>query len=301
MKISTVYTKGIGERNEDAIVLNKEEDIFAVIDGATGLGGLSGAIAANIIKESLEQKSDLTLLERVKNGNAMLQQAVEQQYENISFEQIPKYKRSSCGISAIHIHRDATGNPAFLEYVSAGDCMLFLQFSDDSIRQVTYDHIDRLDLAVISKIETKWRTLEGTEPLETLSPERKKQKQTEFRQEEEELLRSNRNKLNTYEGYGIIDGDQKADQFLESGKIPLIAVKQILLISDGLKLHHHRDHPSQNTWIQSAEKAFTDGLQQLEQDIIKTEAADFACIYYPRLKQHDDKSGILLGLPSYGA
>ena len=296
MKISTVYTKGIGEVNEDAVVVNKAEDIFAAIDGATGLGGLSGAIAANIIKESLEQKSDLSLLERVIEGNAKLHQAVEQQYKDITFEEIPKYKRSSCGISAIHIHRDLKGNPTFLEYVSAGDCMLFLQFSDDSIRQVTYDHLDHLDLTAISKIEAKWRKLEETEPIETLSPEKIKQKQTEFRQEEEELLRSNRNKLNTYEGYGIIDGDEDAEKFLESGKIPLIAVKQILLLSDGLKIHDHRDHPSQNTWIQSADKAFANGLETLEQEIIETETADQACIYYPRLKQHDDKSGILLTL-----
>ncbi|MEW9109025.1 MAG: hypothetical protein AB2374_06730 [Cytobacillus gottheilii] len=296
MKISTVYTKGIGEVNEDAIVVNKGEDIFAVIDGATGLGGLSGAIAANIIKESLEQESNLSLLERVIDGNTKLHQAVEQQYKDISFEEIPKYKRSSCGISAIQIHRDPKGNPAFLEYVSAGDCMLFLQFSDASIRQVTYDHLDRLDLAAISKIEAKWRKLEKTEPIETLSPEKIKQKQTEFRQEEEELLRSNRNKLNTYEGYGIIDGDEDAIEFLESGKIPLIAIKQILLLSDGLKVHDHRNYPSKNTWIQSAKKAFANGLETLEQEIIETETEDPACIYYPRLKQHDDKSGVLLTL-----
>lgn len=299
MKIDSIYTKGTRQTNEDAIVVNNSQDIYAVIDGATGLGGLSGSIAANIVKRNLDNPSSLSLLDRVLEGNNELRKEVEltSGEDKVKIDDIPKFKRSSCGLVAIKFHRNESGQPVLLEYVSAGDCMLFIQFRDSLIRQVTYDHLDRLDQIAISYIQTKWEIeLQNIEDIYTLPVEQLKEKQIQFRNEVQEQLQTNRNKLNTFEGYGIVDGDYNVEQFLEYGKIPFIDIEKVLLLSDGLKLHTHRNAKKPETWLSTAKYAFEHGLEQLEKHINEIEESDPVCVNYPRLKQHDDKSGIVINL-----
>lgn len=97
------------------------------------------------------------------------------------------------------------------------------------------------------------------------------------------FLQENRNNLNSLDGYGIIDGDDKAINFIEHGMIPFIAVNKILLLSDGLRLHSHREkRADSNTWLVSAKTAFSSGLDSLEKQLLTIENSDPACIYYPR-------------------
>lgn len=105
------------------------------------------------------------------------------------------------------------------------------------------------------------------------------------------MLKENRNKLNTPNGYGIIDGSSEALSYLECGSVPLINVDKILLLSDGLKLHKE-----ESGWLKSAELAFEKGVAELYQTIQTEEEMDPACYLYPRLKKHDDKTGILIHL-----
>ena len=55
--IEYTYQKGSNPNNEDAYVLDENRKIFAAIDGATGLGGLPGDLAATIVKRSIENSS----------------------------------------------------------------------------------------------------------------------------------------------------------------------------------------------------------------------------------------------------
>lgn len=296
MKITTVYTKGKKKINEDAIVVNKKLGAFAVIDGATGLGGLSGSLASEIVKENLEKNHSLPLLQRVLEGNRQLRLVVEEKV-GVPLKEIPKYKRSSCGLAAIQIHKNSKGKAIAIDYVSAGDCMLFLQFNDNTIRQITYDHIERLDNMAITYMQKEWiQELKKIKDLDSIPEEKLIEKYQQLRRNIQELLQKNRNKLNTYEGYGIIDGDDDAGNYLEFGKIPLIFVKKILLLSDGLQLPSLSKVKSQETWLESAKIAFTSGIEELERYIIDLELSDPACIKYPRLSQSDDKSGILIEL-----
>lgn len=113
--------------------------------------------------------------------------------------------------------------------------MLFLQFSDSSIRQITFDPIDRLDGAAISTIQKAWGDyLKKAPNIEDISIEEQKKMHNTFRENVQEMLQKNRNKLNTLEGYGIIDGEPQAEHYLEFEHIPLISVQKILLLSDGL-------------------------------------------------------------------
>ncbi|MDQ0199104.1 hypothetical protein [Neobacillus ginsengisoli] len=69
--IEVIYRKGSWDINEDTYVVNEEQGIFAVIDGATGLGGLSGSIASGITSQVLQEEKG-GLLQRVLKGNSIL-------------------------------------------------------------------------------------------------------------------------------------------------------------------------------------------------------------------------------------
>ncbi|MFD1449030.1 hypothetical protein [Oceanobacillus profundus] len=154
MKITNVYRNGDKEINEDAFVVNVAKNIYAVIDGATGLDGIPGHIASYTIKEELEQKNrSSSLLEQIKSGNKKLANHsisyFNQWIEKIAgFEEIQRNQRSSAGIAAIQI--DEHDNS--FEYVHAGDCMLFLQFDNGEIRTVTYDFVKHLDQIAIKEM-----------------------------------------------------------------------------------------------------------------------------------------------------
>jgi hypothetical protein len=292
MKIETIYRKGNRAINEDCFVINKVDRIFAVIDGATGVGGLSGDIASGIIREALEvEYGDLS--ERILKGNAKLGRKTVEALGESTMEETPKYKRSSCGLAAIQL-------PLFgvrMKYATAADCILFLQYKNNEIRQVNHDLVDPLDHAVIELVQEQWKRYvsEKDDPNEwDLS--KIKQILQEIREIIQDSLQENRNKMNTPEGYNIIDGSKETKEFMESGVIPLINVRKILLLTDGLKIHSHRLEPIENEWLYSAKMAFEHGLSHLEKTIMDMEINDPACYQYPRLKQHDDKTGILIHL-----
>lgn len=290
--IDFIYKNGSRNHNEDAYVINRENHIFAAIDGATGLGGLSGDIASNIIKQSLEKVSERSLRKKVEEGNTKLRLKTEE-LKNLPLTSISKLERSTCSLAAIQLK----GNQ-YLEYVSYGDCMIILQYKDQSIRIVTHDHVDVLDtqaIKIVHRMLLEEETGKGID-LNQLPEEKILSLLQEKKDKIKILLHENRSKLNTSEGYGIIDGSEEALNFMEYGVIPLINIKQILLLTDGLKMHtHQQDNKThKNSWEQSATIAFNHGINELYKQIIQIEKNDPACIEYPRLKKHDDKTGILL-------
>ncbi|HJV16842.1 MAG TPA: hypothetical protein VJ546_05570 [Bacillales bacterium] len=292
MKIEIIYRKGNRDINEDSFVINKEDQIFAVIDGATGVGGLSGDIASGIIREALEtENGDIT--ERILKGNATLGKKTVETLGESTMENTPKYKRSSCGLAAIQLPLSGMK----MEYAAAADCLFFLQYKNNEIRQINHDLVDPLDRAVIELVQKQWkRYISGNDDPNEWEPSKIKQTLQEIRETILDILQANRNKMNNPEGYNIIDGSKTAEEFLESGVIPLINVKKILLLTDGLKIHSHRLEPIENEWLYSAKIAFEHGLSYLEKTILDMEINDPACYQYPRLKQHDDKTGILIHL-----
>src|SRR5690606_25886105 len=113
----------------------------------------------------------------------------------------------------------------YFDYVHAGDCMLFLQYDNGEIRTITYDHVQKLDQIAVREIinlrnSSDNQDLGMKELMEKVKP----------------ILLTNRNKLNTFEGYGIIDGSKEAMENLEYGRVSTRRVEKILLLSDGLTM-----------------------------------------------------------------
>src|SRR5699024_6955884 len=102
----------------------------------------------------------------------------------------------------------------------------------------------------------------------------------------------NRKKLNTNDGYSVIDGSEEAMKHLEYGKIALKRVKKMLLMTDGLQMPVQKDEVG--IWEKAAQIAFEHGLDCLLEKVNEKEHADSNCELYPRLKMQDDKTAILL-------
>lgn len=285
LNITKVYKKGISDINEDAYTINKTSRLYAVMDGATGLEGVPGHIASQAVQQEMDmQTSGYSLHARINQANQNLQEEMLTYVATafphdtpLDFTEIKKTNRSSTGVAAIEFNPEHT----FVNFIHAGDCMIFLQYENGDIRSLTYDHIQYLDHLAIAEIvrlkkdsATKHMTFNALR--ESVNP----------------LLITNRAKLNTYEGYGVIDGSDAAIEHLEYGRISLKRVKKILLISDGLQIPVTLDEPG--AWEQAAKIAFDQGLEHLLQTVEAKEVADPDCLQYPRLKFQDDKTAILL-------
>ncbi|AIF45509.1 protein phosphatase 2C domain-containing protein [Virgibacillus sp. SK37] len=283
MKIQKLYLKGDKQVNEDACVVNEEAQVFAAIDGATGLGGTPGYLASQTFHKQLtEMKHYSSLYTTIKNANETLGRTMVDYYEaNIgkiasrSLREIPKKQRSTTGLATIKLH----AQKSMLEYVHTGDCMLFLQFKNEEVYSVTHDAIQYFDSLAVEEMVR----LREKNPEISLK---------DVREKVNPILLRNRGLLNTPEGYGILDGSENALAYLSHGRVPLHQVKGILLVSDGLLLPQKIEE--ERGWRQTAKLAFDHGLDGLVKEVEKRESDDAECRIYPRLKQRDDKTGILL-------
>lgn len=284
-QVDYIYKIGSNSINEDAYILNRDEGLFAVIDGATGLGGLPGSFAANTIKDTITDSTlSTSLLERTTLANEILGKKTLEVTKAESMDEIPKEKRSSCGIAAIKINKATLQ----AEFVHSGDCMLFFQLENGEIRILTYDHLSPLDSMSIAKFH---------DLLTDSSKKAEVDKKTfeQCRENIHELLVENRRKLNTNQGYGVLDGSQEAGDHIEYGRVSLKRVKNILLLSDGLQLPTTKA-TGQQAWLETAALAFQIGLDTLFKHIQNVEVGDPYCLKYPRLKPSDDKTGIMIHL-----
>ncbi|WP_203553550.1 protein phosphatase 2C domain-containing protein [Bacillus sp. B15-48] len=286
-QIEYIHEKGSNHTNEDAYILKREEGLFAVIDGATGLGGLPGSLAATTIKDSIEEMPlSKSLIESTQLANKILGQKTLKVTKAQSMKDILKERRSSCGLAAVKITKDTLQ----MEYVQTGDCMLFLQLTNGDIRMISYDHLSPLDSVSISKFHHLLR-------LRSKDVEMNESIFQECRGEILDTLVENRRKMNTSEGYGVLDGSRDANEHIEYGLLSLKKVKKILLLSDGLQLPTKKAS-GQQAWLETASFAFKSGLAQLYNHVHHLETGDPYCLAYPRLKLADDKTGILISLIS---
>ncbi|WP_156857567.1 hypothetical protein [Oceanobacillus sp. AG] len=283
MKIQKVYKKGDSQINEDSCVVNEAAQVFAAIDGATGLFGAPGYLASQTLQEGLSKMTESSsLYQSIQQANERLGTKMVDYYEtNIGklaspvITEIPKSQRSTAGIAAVKIHPERKN----LEYVHAGDCMLFLRYKTGEIRSVTYDGIHYFDDLAIKEMV---RLREEDPPIS----------QQEIQQSVNAILLSNKEKLNTNEGYGIIDGSEEALEYISYGRLPLHKVTDLLLVSDGLLLP--TDGTETDIWMETAKLVFEHGLHSLVAAVERREEWDADCEMYPRFKQRDDKTGILL-------
>lgn len=277
-RLETCYIKGSRDLNEDAIIVNTQDQIFGVIDGATSVTsyknvkGETGAfIAAQHLASYFEQVSaSKTLKEVVIEANRELRKMMLDSGVDVS-------KKTDLWSAVFAIVRV---NSANIEFIQTGDCMMFATYKDGTIRTLSHDQVTHLDKLTMKKsLKGKKLGYSGEELFQFLLP----------------TIRENRNKSNTLEGYSVLNGEEEFENFLEFGTISRANIEKLFLFTDGLG-YPVIDIESQPDWHKMIKIIDQDGLVPYTNYLLDLEESDPLCDVYPRLKKSDDKTGIVINL-----
>ena len=285
--LGLISVDGQGRDTDNTLVCDTTNNRFAVIDGDSALGPFSGSKAAEILRRYLNDKTYLNdSLESVlcAANNAIRREKMGKTIW-IDFDDSDKHIRNSCSVIAVQIRDE------HLEFVQSGNCMLFVQYQNGTIRCITYDHKAKVQGKYHLKLKSSFHSL-------------KKGLRRKYSEKRLQLCYENAVKLtetfqkkchassNTHNGYSTIDGSRQAISFLEKGSIPLMDIKKIALVSGGLQLLNHKT-PGQERWGDTAKQIFNRGFKSACTKIAVMERNDPYCLQFPRAERSEDKSGIL--------
>lgn len=271
INVETVYDKGVGMINEDALVVRDHR--FAVFDGASSLvpytdqeGRTGGYIAANIAREVFENRSG-SLKEAALEANKKIGEVMRKHHIDIF-----KKETTWCTtFAAVEI------DPILNQFHWA-------QITDTLILLITKDGTHELlvqgDYYLDRNIMIRWK-------------EKAERQEEHIRQSLDKEILTLRATANIKSG--VLNGDSDAEKFLQTGQRSLKGVAHILLFTDGLLIP--KEDPRQPDDFETfAELFLTGGLKRVKQYVRKLEDEDPKCWKYPRYKQHDDIAAVAITL-----
>ena len=266
MRITSVYDKGGGLMNEDALLIGTHR--FGVFDGATSLdnyideeGKTGGYCAANIAREIFTAE-DTPLRACAERANQAIMNAM--RAKGVAVTQ--KEHLWNTTIAALDI-----GEKEF-SWIQIADSLIVVIFHDGS-HKVLIDDFDH-DTPVL----LLWKELAEQQTLN-------------IREKLQEKIVALRQKTNV--DYGALNGEEGAVRFLRSGSEPLPGVAHILLFTDGLFIPN--EDPAQSGDLSLLVKLFLDGgLERVKQYVRALEMNDPNSWKYPRTKQYDDIGAIAI-------
>lgn len=282
MIIESISVKGSNEWNEDALICNEKANIYGVVDGATSLvpyrskdGETGGRRASQIVKKYFERisisENTRSLEELMIGANDEL--GMEMEKEKIDISKNENVWTTGAAVIRIRAHQ--------IEFVQAGDCMITALYSDGTYRVITRDQIAYFD----NNTKKEW-VKAVKDGLRT---------QKEIRNRVEPLIKEQKSKMNTIDGYSVLDGSIEANLFLESGKINRINLTGLIICSDGLFIHDEIDSSVKyDPMDELVKKISLLGLEGFIHYLNAVEEKDPECLRFPRTKKSDDKTGIYL-------
>lgn len=282
MIIESISVKGSNEWNEDALICNEKANIYGVVDGATSLvpyrskdGETGGRRASQIVKKYFERisisENTRSLEELMIGANDEL--GMEMEKEKIDISKNENVWTTGAAVIRIRAHH--------IEFVQAGDCMITALYSDGTYRVITRDQIAYFD----NNTKKEW-VKAVKDGLRT---------QKEIRNRVEPLIKEQKSKMNTIDGYSVLDGSIEANLFLESGKINRINLTGLIICSDGLFIHDEIDSSVKyDPMDELVKKISLLGLEGFIHYLNAIEEKDPECLRFPRTKKSDDKTGIYL-------
>ncbi|MFQ3545339.1 protein phosphatase 2C domain-containing protein [Halobacillus rhizosphaerae] len=275
--IETYTVKGDGVVNEDVLITRPDYSIYGVADGVTSLssyqneeGHTGGYLAANLVKQQFEQEDKPSLFESVKEANDQLRSQMERCHIDLS------NKDFLWGSALCVIQLTDKG----IEFIQTGDCMAFAVYTYGDVRVLTSRQVLHLE----EKSLLKWK--EGIEKgLKT---------REDLRSYVRSRLKSNRRFSNTAQGYGVLNGESEAIDFLEYGKINNNQIQKLIMLTDGLFFPEELVPEGSGYWEHNIQLLLEKGLEKYTEELIELEEDDSECLKYPRFKKSDDKAGIIL-------
>ncbi len=267
MKVESIFDKGSGKINEDALVLNAP--VFGVFDGATSLvsydeDGKTGAYLAAHIACEVFTNTKKPLLDLAHDANKKLLGEMESKNIDVS------KKENLWGTTASVIR---LGKNQF-EYLLIGDSAILIIYTDNSYK-LAVDYNDH-DMELL----TKWKKFADMKTKNILH-----------------VLDSECIELRKISNvsYGVMNGEKEAVKFLHTGTESLHNVKHVLLFTDGLLIP--KENPQNAPQFDALVKLYLEGgLAKVKNQVRELENNDPNCWKYPRFKQHDDIAAIAISL-----
>lgn len=266
MKINTLYNKGVGQFNEDALLA--VNPVFGVFDGVSSLEsyqneeGKTGATIASSIARDVFSVGEKSLLELAHVANSAIRDAMHQ--EGIDISRKTALWATTGAVVKLNYNT--------FDWLQIGDSFILIIFHDHSFRLLIddYDH----DLETM----TMWQGL-ASRQMENIGSLLNKQ-----------FLKV-RNRINV--SYGVLDGEKEMEGFLKHGAVALDGVAHIIIFTDGLIIP--KEDPRQPDDFKTFVNLYLDGgLKKVHSYVRKQENSDPKCWRYPRFKQHDDIAAIAL-------
>ncbi|MFD2331322.1 GNAT family N-acetyltransferase [Cohnella sp. GCM10020058] len=269
--------------NEDALVVYPESHVYGVVDGVSAMlpykdeaGFTGGRIAAGLLAEALGAgagDADFDLADAVLRANASLMDRMLAAGVDVA----SKWKRWGAVFAVVR------WRCTHLEYVQAGDCMLLARYRDGSVRTLTRNQVAAFDLKAL---QAKQQLLKnGTLPAEKVSQRLKP------------VFKCNRDKANAPDGYAVMNGDPALAYTMEYGRISCANVVRLYAVTDGM-FHFIENDDDPRKWEKLADALDERGIELYMDQLEREEALDPDCERHPRHKKSDDKSAVILELPS---
>ena len=274
MKIES-YTHSVKVENEDVFGVT-EHGVF-VMDGASALEECHFTPEVNDVVWLVRwwQSYLMKYLDAMDRSlQDILEQGVKAFNEAFSrykpVDSLSKLEQVSSGLAVIRFHE------TFLECFVLGDVEISVKGTDGAVEILTDDRIKPLDEQVIE--------------LMTLNKDRVQScVYKDFTQEELALLKKNRMKMNTEEGYYILSHDVMAISKGIYKVYQLDNLQSCLLSSDGLSLLDR--YYTRNSLIDEIKNR---GVKSLVDELRNFENEDTAMLVLKRLKSHDDATAIYI-------
>lgn len=266
MKATYILNKGSGYINEDNYII--KDNVFGVFDGATSLdkykdrsGKTGGFLASRIAKQTFS-KHKKSLKEIAVDANLSIKNEMILRGIDIN----KKINLWSTSVAAVKI------NKKDFEWVQIGDSLILVIYNDNSFKLLVnnYDH-DKKILLIWKKLADK--------------------KANNIRA----IINNNIIKLRKTMNikYGIMNGENCMNRFLNKGRKKLTGVKHIIIFTDGLFIP--KKDPKKKDDFKTFVKLFLEGgLGKIKNYVREIEKKDPNCWIYPRYKQHDDMAAIAI-------
>jgi serine/threonine protein phosphatase PrpC len=274
METQYILEKGTAKFNEDSLVI--QDNIFGVFDGATSLTaqsfhqGKTGGMIASQTAGSVFSRNHYPLKRLAREANREIMDQMVRNGVNISRKE---NLWSTCA-AVVRIKKQT------LEWVQTGDAVIIVVYKDGSHKVLAagVDH-DYETLTLWKELVQK-RAVNpemGLSVIKQLSPQIKKVR------------------LGMNLTYGVLNGENQAEEFLKQGMESLNNVMDILLFTDGLSIPKETPEKHKN-YTPLVEAYLSLGLNGLKHEIRRKEEKDPLCLAFPRFKCHDDIAAIAITL-----
>lgn len=266
MKTDTLYDKGVGQVNEDALLMS--DSVFGVFDGASSLEpyqngeGKTGAAIASSIARDVFSAGAKSLVELAREANDAIGNEMRKKGIDTS-------RKTALWATTGAVIKLNDGN---FDWLQIGDSLILTIYNDRSFRLLIDDYDHDLETMIM------WQELAN-------------RKAENIRSMLNEQLLKARSGMNV--NYGALDGEKEMEGFLKHGNVALDGIAHIVLFTDGLFI------PKENPRQPDDFKTFVDlflegGLKQVQSYVREQETYDPKCWKYSRFKQHDDIAAVAL-------